>query len=152
MPTIAPSYIYSFFALIAVSSILITSFGAYATTLRNVPEIGQLNSLLRYVATMGSELATLVETTNSTSKVILELPSRIGAKRFWMRLANDSRKAWVEGALGIIHEGSPTNQVYLRTAVAVLGNYSSEYGPAVLECFMNGSTITLHLGLWREDP
>ena len=147
---IAPNYIYTFFALIAVSSILITSFGAYATTLRNVPEIGQLNSLLRHVATMGIELATLVETTNSTSKVILQLPSRIGAKRFWMRLSNDSRKTWVEGGLGSIHEGSPVNQVYLRTAVAVFGSYSSEYGPAALECFMNSSIITLHLGLWRE--
>jgi hypothetical protein len=39
MPAIASSYVYAFFALICVSSILISAFAAYATTLRTIPEV-----------------------------------------------------------------------------------------------------------------
>jgi hypothetical protein len=151
LPAIAPSYIYAFFALITVSSILISSFAAYATTLRNIPEREQLENLLSYVASKGYELVALTTATNSSSEIALQLPASIGNKEYWVRLSNDSSKAWVEGALGKIHEGNVFNRVYLPKTVAVLGNYSSGYGPAVLECSVNGSTINLHLSAWRDS-
>lgn len=151
MPAIAPSYIYSFFALIIVSTLLISSFAAYATTLRTIPEIEQLENLLNHVASKGYELITLTTATNSTTEAVLQLPSTIGTKQYWIRLRNESSKVWVEGALGSIHEGSVTNRVYLPKTLSVYGNYSSGYGPAVLECYINGSTISLCLTPWREN-
>ncbi len=151
MPAIAPSYIYAFFALVAVSSILIFSFSAYASTLRTIPEREQLENLLNHVASKGYELITLVTTTNSTSEVVLQLPSAIGNKQYWIRLRNEPSKAWVEGALGSIHGGNVTNRVYLPKTVSVFGDYSSGFGPAVLECYINGSTVNLRLTYWREN-
>lgn len=151
MPALAPSYIYAFFALIAVSSILVSSFSAYAVTLRTIPEVEQLGNLLEYVAAKGYELAALTAKTNSTSEVVLQLPSTIGNKQYWLRLRGDSAKTWVEGALGLIHGGNITNRVYLPKAIHAFGNYSSSYAPAVLECSMNGSTTTLTLSTWRKN-
>lgn len=150
MPAIAPSYIYAFFALIAVSSILISAFATYATTLRTIPEKEQLENLLTYIVSKGYELITLATTTNSTSEAILQLPTTIGNKQYWIRFCNDSSKAWMEGALGSIHDGSVSNKVYLPKTVSASGNYSSGYGPAVLECHFNNSIISLRLNAWRE--
>lgn len=149
VPTIAPSYIYAFFALIAVSGILISTFAAYATTLRVIPEMEQLENLLNHVASKGCELITLTAATNSTSEAVLKLPPAIGNKQYWIRLRNESSKAWVEAALGSIHQGKVTSRVYLPKIVSALGNYSSGYGPAILEIFMSNSTVTLHLKTWR---
>lgn len=151
VPAIAPSYIYAFFALIAVSGILISAFAAYATTLRVIPEMEQLENLLNHVASKGCERIALTAATNSTSEAVLELPSAIGNKQYWIRLRNEFSKAWVEGALGSIHQGKVTNRVYLPKTVSAFGNYSSGYGPAVLESSMNSSAITLHLKTWRNN-
>jgi hypothetical protein len=151
VPPIAPSYIYAFFAVIAVSGILISTFASYATTLRVIPEMEQLENLLNHVASEGCELITLAAGTNSTAEAVLKLPSAIGNKQYWIRLRNESSKAWVEGALGPIHQGNVTNRLYLPKAVSALGNYSSGYGPAVLECSVNGPAITLHLKTWRDN-
>lgn len=149
MPAIAPSYIYNFFALITVASILISSFAAYTTTLRNIPATKQLENLLNHVAAKGYELIALTTAANATSVTVLRLPSTIGDRRYWVRLRNEPSKAFVEGALESIHEGSPCSRVYLPKTVSVVGNYSSEYGPAVLECYTANSTITLQLSCWR---
>jgi len=148
MPAIAPSYIYAFFALVAVSSILISSFAAYAATLRTIPEMEQLGNLLEHVAAKGYELAALTSATNSSSEAVMQLPASIGNRQYWVRLRRESSKAWVEGALGEIHDGGSTNRVYLPREVSVLGSYSSGYGSAVLECYMNGSIISLRLSTW----
>jgi hypothetical protein len=120
MPAIASSYIYAFFALISVSSILISSFAAYAATLRTIPEIEQLRNLLEFVAAKGCELVALTSTTNATSKATIQLPSSIGSKQYWVRLGSESTKAWVEGALGKIHEGRVVDRVYLPRALRML--------------------------------
>jgi hypothetical protein len=151
VPTIAPNHIYAFFALIAVSSILISAFAAYATTLRTIPEIEQLENLISHIACEGYELITLTTVTNSTSELTLQLPTTIGNKRYWIRLCNESTKAWVEGALGDIHKFNVQNRIYLPKTVSASGNYSSSHGPASLECEINGSTIRLHLKNWKES-
>ncbi|MCW4055459.1 MAG: hypothetical protein NWE82_01600 [Candidatus Bathyarchaeota archaeon] len=151
MPAIASSYIYAFFALISVSSILISAFAAYAATLRTIPETEQLQNLLEFVAAEGCELVALTSTTNSTSRATIQLPSSIGSKQYWVRLGSESTKAWVEGALGEIHEGSVVDRVYLPRAISVSGNYSSSYGPGVLECYMDAATVNLRLSTWRDS-
>ena len=111
----------------------------------------QLENLLNHIASKGYELITLTTATNSTSEAVLQLPSTIGIKQYWIRLSSESSKAWIEGALGSIHESSQRNRVYLPKTVSVLGNYSSAYGPAILECYVNDSTIHLHRSTWREN-
>jgi hypothetical protein len=151
VPSIAPSHVYAFFALIAVSTILISAFSAYAVTLRTMPEKEQLQNLLNYIASKGYELVTLATATNATSRAVLQLPSTIGSKHYWARLRNEDSKAWVEGALGSIQEDTVNNRSYLPESVFASGKYASSNGPAVLECYLNASTIHLHLSLWREN-
>jgi hypothetical protein len=151
MPTIAPNQIYSFFALVTISSILLTSFAAYATTLRYLPENEQLNNLMKQITNIGYELITLTETTNATSKVTLQLPTRIGTRGYWVRLANDSQQTWIEGALSSELQGNLTNRVYIIPFVEATGSHTSENGVAFLECYLNNYTAILHLGTWGES-
>lgn len=151
MPTVAPSYVYTFFALVTVSSILISSFSVYATSLRNIPEEAQLIRVLTHVAVEGCKLVTLTMRTNSTSEIVLSLPTVIGSKQYWIRLRNESSSAWFEGALGSIHRGSPRNRVYLPNKASVEGNYSSDDGRALLQCYKDGSIVNLHLSSLGED-
>jgi hypothetical protein len=151
LPTLAPSYIYAFFALVAVSSILISSYAAYTAALRTIPEIEQLKNLLNYVASKGYELTALTAATNSTLEATLQLPTSIGNRQYWIRLQNGGSEAWVEGALGTIHAGNITNRVYLPKTVVSIGNYSSGYGPVLLESYLDGATITLRLSSWRDS-
>jgi len=150
MPTITPSYIYTFFAMLIVSSILISSFSAYVVALKTIPEIQQLENLLKHVASQGYRLITLTNVANSTSRVVLELPSAIGSKQYWFRLCNDSSRAWVEGALGPITKVNVGNQVPLPNMIVAIGNYSSVNGPAVLESYWDQTIPVLHLIAWSE--
>jgi hypothetical protein len=151
LPALAPSYIYAFFALVAVSSILVSSYATYTTTLRTILEVEQLKNLLNHVASKGYELAALTAATNSTLEASLQLPTTIGNKQYWIRLRNEGSKAWVEGALGTIHTGNITNRVYLPKTVVAMGNYSSGYGPVLLKSYLDGTSITLSLSSWRDS-
>jgi len=141
---------YAFFALISVSSILISSYVAYATTLRTIPEIKQMRNLLEFVAAKGCELVALTSTTNATSKATLQLPSSIGSKQYWIRLESESTNSWVEGALGEIHASRVADHIFLPKAISASGNYSSNYGPGILECYIDASGINLRLAIWRD--
>jgi hypothetical protein len=150
VPAIAPSYIYAFFALTIVASILISSFSAYMTTLRTIPEIQQLENIMEHVVSQAYKLIALASTANSTSRTILQLPSTIGNRLYWFRLGSNSSEAWIEGALGTPHKGRAMHLVSLPKTVRAFGNYSSSYGPALLESYFEGTNV-LHLSSWRES-
>jgi hypothetical protein len=149
MPTIAPSHIYTFFALVTVAALLVATFNAFATSLKTIPESEQLQNLTNYVSAKGHELVTLATGTNSNIQAVLRLPPTIGNRQYWIRLRNESEGKWVEGGLGSGPESPTANRAYLPSVISVLGNYSSGYGPAVLECNMENRTVNLRLYTWR---
>jgi len=151
VPVIAPSYIYSFFALVAISSILIAAFSSYTSALRRIPEVEQLQNLLNHVASEGYELVALATATNSTSRAILQLPSAIGSRDYWIRFRTEPARAWVEGSVGSAHHSTVAERVFFPKQVSAHGNYSCGHGPAFLECSMNGSIINLRLRTWSES-
>jgi hypothetical protein len=148
LPSIVPSYIYMLAAMTAVGTLLILSFNSYATTLRFVPETEQLMNLLSRVAARAIELLTI---TNAGSNIstYLDLPTAIGEREYWVRLRNDTLQSWVEGGLGQIWSGRTPYKVFLPGAPSVTGYYISDFGPAVLECFVNDSVSQLILTTWR---
>ena len=148
MPSITPGYLYTFAALIAVSSLLIFSFMAYANTLRTVSEANKLKDLMDYVAAEGTELLTLTLKTNATSEDYLQMPATIGDKQYWIRFRNDSSRAWLEGGLGNTPVEESELRVYLPSEVSATGYYIGGYGAAHLECSLNGSVpqITISSG------
>jgi len=145
VPSIASSHLYTFLALTTVSILLVCSFSLYASTVRSLPEIGQLKNILDHVAAKGNELLTLVTATNSTVHTLIQLPSTIGHQEYWIRVRNDTSNAWIEGALGQISENRTTYRVFLPRKASTSGYYMGGYGSAMLECYMNGSILQLNL-------
>lgn len=149
MPSIIPSYMYMFAAMIAVGTLLIFSFNSFAATLRSVPETEQLGNLLNQVAAKATELLTVK--TNSKTQITLSLPIRIGDRDYWVRLQNDSAQSWVEGGFGGIWNATSSHRVFFPNKPAVAGHYISGFGYAVLKCYMNGSALQLLLTDTRNE-
>ena len=139
MPTVTASYIYTFIALMAVSSLLVFAFMDYAEAFRFSSEVRRLKNLMNVVAARSTEVLTLTLATNCTAEIFVQTPATIGSKRYWLRLENDSENAWLEGGLG----DTPLEGVDLRVCLpgkaSAEGYYVSEYGAARLTCSLDGS-------------
>jgi hypothetical protein len=134
LPAITPSYLYTFVALIAVSSLLVFSFMGYVDALRLSSEIKQLKNLTESVAAKGTELIMLAKTVNASTEAFVQMPTAIGDKQYWLRLLNDSAKVWLEGGLGSAPVDSTELRVYLPKEASATGYYVSGYGAICLEC------------------
>lgn len=145
MPSITPSYLYTFIALIAVSSLLIFSFMAYADILRASSETRQLKNLMDYVVAKSTELLTLTLAANATSEAFLQIPASIGDRQYWLRLRNDSTIAWLEGGLGDSPVEGIGLRVYLPKEISATGYYIGGYGAIHLKSCFNGSVPQLLL-------
>ena len=145
MPTITPGYVYTFIALVAVCSLLLLSFIAYADALRVSSEAKQLKNLMSYVAAKSTELLTLTLTTNATSQIFLQMPTSIGSKEYWLQMHNGSVGAWVEGGLGNTPVNGTDMRVYLPEVASATGYYVGGYGAALLQCHLNAGTPTIEL-------
>lgn len=144
MPSIIPSYVYTFFALSVVGTLLICTFSAFAVSVKQDVEIEQLKNLLEYVAAESCELISTTTPNNSTATVSLLLPSHVGEKGYWIQLRNDSSSAWVEGGLG----NTPVQTsltVFVPGVVAASGLYTSGYDLAELECQVQETVTCLNL-------
>jgi len=143
LPSITPSYLYTFVALMAVSSLLIFSFMAYAEALRVSSETRQLKNLMDHVAAKSTELLTLTLATNATSETFLPMPTSIGNKQYWLRLCNNSDKTWLEGGLGNIPIEGTELRVYLPKETSATGHYIGGYGAVHLKCYSNVSVLRI---------
>ncbi|MBX5328890.1 MAG: hypothetical protein QHH18_06845 [Candidatus Bathyarchaeota archaeon] len=150
MPSITPSYLYTFVALIAISSMLIFSFMAYGDALRAPLEVKQLKNLMGYVAAKGTELLTLASTTNATTETFLQMPTKIGDRQYWLRLRNDSAKTWLEGGFGNTPTEGNELQVSLPKEALATGYYKSGYDAAHLECRISDGILQLFLSSQSE--
>jgi hypothetical protein len=134
MPAITPSYLYTFFAIIAVSSILLISFTDYANAIRFSSEMRKLKKLVDYVAAKATELLMLAKTANASAETYIQAPTAIGDKPYWLRLENNSAGAWLEGGLGSIPLESGALYIYLPGKALASGYYISGYGAIRLRC------------------
>lgn len=145
MPAITPSYIYTFFAIIAVTSILLVSFIGYVNAIRFSSETRKLKNLMDYIAAKTTELLTLATTTNASAEAFLQAPTTIGDKPYWLRLRNDSAKAWLEGGLGNTPTEATELRVYLPNKAIASGYYVSGYGAIRIACSVNAEVIQIQL-------
>jgi hypothetical protein len=145
LPAISPSYLYTFIALLAVSSLLVFSFTAYANTMRSSSELGQLKNLVGYIAARGTELLTLAMAANATTESFVQMPSSVGDELYWLQLHNDSENAWVEGGFGSVPLGGSILRVYLPGEVAAIGYFIGGRGAARLNCESGVGIMQLRL-------
>ena len=144
MPSIIPSYIYTLFASIIVGTIVISACGLSTANVKYEAEKQQLSNIADHVATEGIELVSRAAAENLTSTLHLEIPQLIGNQRYWIKMQNDSTKAWVEVGLGttVLSSDQLAN---IPAEVVASGTYVSGSGTAILECFSNSSGVQLTL-------
>jgi hypothetical protein len=145
LPSITPSYLYTFVALIAVSSLLVLSFMAYADAFRVSSETRRLKDLMDQVAAKGTELLTLTLSTNATTEAYLQMPTVIGNKEYWLQLRNDTAKAWLEAGFGDTPVEGTELRVYLPKEVLATGYYIGGYGAARLKCYFDAGAPRIRL-------
>ena len=144
MPSIIPSYIYTLFASIIVGALVICACGLSTLNVRNEAEKQQLLNVAEYVSTKSLELISHATTDNLTSTLRLNVPSLIGDKRYWIQIANDSFRAWVEVGFGTTAHSSE-HRTYIPSEASTSGTYTSGSGAAILECYSDSSGVHLTL-------
>lgn len=144
MPSITPSYLYTFIALLAVSSLLVFSFIAYADVLRFSSEVKQLKNLMDNVAAKSTELLTLTLNTNATAEAYLQMPAVIGSQQYWIQMRNDSAKTWIEGGFGATLMEGTDLRVYLPESSAS-GYYVGGYGALHFKCYFETDVLQILL-------
>ncbi|MGQ9538418.1 MAG: hypothetical protein ACUVTE_02375 [Candidatus Bathycorpusculaceae bacterium] len=145
MPALTPSYLYTFFATIAVTSILLVSFMGYANAIRFSSETRKLKNLIEHVAAKATELLTLAAATNASAEAFLQAPAAIGEIQYWLRLNNDSARAWLEGGFGNAPTEATELRVYLPNKVLASGYYVSGYGAVRITCSVNADVVQIQL-------
>ena len=144
MPSIIPSYIYTLFASIIVGTIVISACGLSTANVKSEAEKQQLSNIAEYVATESLELISHTTAENLTSTLHLNVPPLIGNQRYWIKIANDSAKTWVEAGFGTTAFSSE-QRAYIPSEVAATGTYTSGSGAAILECYSVSSGVHLTL-------
>ena len=144
MPSIIPSYIYTLFASIIVGALVICACGLSTLNVRNEAEKQQLLNVAEYVSTKSLELISHAKTDNLISTLRLNVPSLIGDKRYWIQIANDSFRAWVEVGFGTTAYSSE-HRKYIPSEASTSGTYTSGSGAAILECYSDSSGVHLTL-------
>ncbi len=142
MPSIVPGYIYALFASLIVGTIVVGSCGVVAMNMKNIAEKQQLTNLAEYVAAQGNELVLQATRDNVNSTVYLNVPSTVGTDKYWIHLANDSSKVWVEAGFGGI-QNNTDQRSYIPQQVTASGIYTSFSGLAILKCETDGSHVYL---------
>ncbi len=144
MPSIIPSYIYTIFASLIISTLIIGMCGLATSNIKQEAEKQQLSNVADYVAAQSLELATSAVANNLTSTVNLDIPNLIGNKIYWIKLANDSTKTWVETGFGTTALNSDRKTEIPLEALAS-GTYFSNSRPDVLSCYADDLGIHLEL-------
>jgi hypothetical protein len=144
VPSIIPSYIYTLFASIIVGTLVISACGLSTANVKAEAEKQQLSNIAEYVATESLQLISRATVENLTSTLHLNVPQLIGNQRYWIRIASDSAKTWVEVGFGTTAFSSE-QLAYIPSDASASGTYISGSGAATLECNSDGSGVYLAL-------
>ncbi len=144
MPSIVPGYVYSLFAAVIVGTMIVFSCSVLASSVKNQAETQQLTNVEKYVATQSLKLITDALDNNVNSTQFLELPSAIGTQQYWIRIANDSQRVWVEAGFGTQLTKSQSN-ILIPAILSASGEFVSSSGRACLNCYVENQTLVLKL-------
>lgn len=144
MPSIVPGYVYSLFAAVIVGTMIVFSCSVLASSVKNQAETQQLTNVEKYVTTQSLKLITDALDNNVNSTQFLELPSAIGTQQYWIRIANDSQRVWVEAGFGTQRTKSQSNML-IPAILSASGEFVSSSGRACLNCYVENQTLVLKL-------
>ena len=144
MPSIIPSYVYTLFASLIVGTIVVSACSLSTLNVKTEAETQQLTNIAEYVATESLDLISHAISENLTSTLHLNVPQLIGNKMYWIQIANDSARTWVESGFGTTAHSSE-QRTYIPMEVSASGTYTSDSGVATLECYSD--SVGIHLTL-----
>jgi hypothetical protein len=132
------------FAALVVGTIIIAACSVQTLGIKNEALNQQLTNISEYVATQSLTLLSQSNENTYTTTQYLEIPSHIGNQIFWIKIANDSSRAWIESGFGT---NATTSQprVYIPASVAASGTFISGSGRALIECNSENQIATLTL-------
>jgi len=145
VPSIPPAYLYTFIAMLAVSSLLVLSFMAYTNTARFSSELRQLKELTSKVVAKSTEMMNLCQAGDTAVQFLLEVPTTIGHGQYWFLLQNDSQRAWVDSGFGNAPVASSSMRQYIPGHLLSTGYYLAGNGMALLVCNDSGGVVELRL-------
>jgi len=141
MPSSSIDFLYSFLTLSMVGIILTAASASYCGLLKESSESEQLEALLEKMEAKATYALMLLSENNATLILNFHMPSKIGDRYYWIRIANDSSSSWIEGGFGIESRiGDQEYRVYLPRKVYAFGTFESLYEIAQLNCSLVGST------------
>jgi hypothetical protein len=144
MPSIIPSYIYTIFASLIVSSLVIGMCGLEISDIKMRAEKQQLSNIADYVAAKTLELATSIVSNNVTCTLNLDVPNLVDNEVYWIRIANYSSKTWVEIGFGNVNfTGGEESEIPLEASAS--GVFISGLKPAFLHGYVYDQIIHLEL-------
>jgi hypothetical protein len=144
MPSIIPSYVYTLFASLIVGTIVVSACSLSTLNVKTEAENQQLTNITEYVATESIDLISHATSENLTSTLHLNVPQLIGSKIYWIQIANDSARTWVEAGFGTTAHSSDQRK-YIPLEASASGTYTSSSGVATLECYSDSAGIHLTL-------
>jgi hypothetical protein len=147
MPSIIPSYLYTFFASIIVGTLIITTCAIGVINVKTEAEKQQLSNIADYVATKCMKLVDSAPSDNFTLRSVLDVPPLIGNQRYWVQILNDSSRVMVKAGFGAT-PGSSEQWAYIPFALFASGIYVSGSGAVFLQYQSNitGSYLTFYGG------
>ncbi len=144
MPSIIPSYIYTIFASLIVSSLIIGICGLEIGGIKLKAEKQQLSSIADYVAAKTLQLATNLISNNATSTLTVDVPNSINNQAYWIRITNSSSRTWVEIGFGNANFPSEgTSEIPLEASAS--GTFVSGSKPAILHGYVSDQIVHLEL-------
>ena len=150
MPSDSTDFLYSLLALSMVGIILTAALSSYGGLLKQSSDNKQLEEVLRKVGSKAAYALMLLTENNATLSLDFKLPTKIGDRYYWIRIANDSSSSWVEGGFGIVSRTEEQEcRIYLPRKVYASGTFESRYEIAHLNCSLLNSTPKITLG--RRD-
>jgi len=147
MPSDSTDFLFSFLALSMVSVILMAALASYGGILKQSSESKQLEDILRKVGSKVAYALTILTENNATFSLTFQIPTKIGDRYYWIRIANDSSSSWIEGGFGLeSRTGEQEYRIYLPRKIYASGTFESRYEIAQLNCSLTESTPKILLG------
>jgi hypothetical protein len=111
---------------------------------KNKAETQQLSNINEYIAAQSLTLLSQTTDSNRNSTQYLSIPSQIGTKQYWVRIANDSSRVWVESGFGAVAMQSQPD-FFIPAKISASGTFISNSGRAFLNCQVENQTTILTL-------
>ena len=144
MPSIIPSYVYTLFACMVVGALLIMASSMSIANVKNQADLQRLRNIADSVATDALQIVSQVKTNNLTANLSLNIPISVGNQRYWLRLDNDTFRAWIDIGFGT-NPTSSQQRTYIPSIVSAFGAFVSGAGFPGLRCYLNNSVVCLEL-------